>query len=57
MNDSVQNAFVLNIIGKKDVHLSPLSIGENLRSLAIAVVELLDLRSTLSNSGADISIR
>ncbi len=41
--------------GKKDVRLSPLSIGENRRSLAIAVVELLNLHPPRSNSGADIS--
>jgi hypothetical protein len=40
MNYSVQNDFVLHIIGEKDVPLSPLSIGENRRSLAGAVVEI-----------------
>ena len=54
-NDSVQNDFVLYIIGEKDVRTPPLSIGENRRSLAVAVVELLNLHPPLFNSGADNS--
>ncbi len=34
---------------------SPLSISENRRSLAVAVVELLHLHPPLFNSGADIN--
>ena len=56
MDDSVQNDFVLHIIGEKDVRTPPLSIGKSRRSLAVAVVELLNLHPPLSISGADISL-
>ncbi len=57
MKDSVQNAFVLHSNGEKYVPLSPLSIGENRRSLAVVVVELLNLYPPLSNSGVDIRLK
>ncbi len=49
-----KNNFFVHIIREKDVRTPLLSIGENRRSLAIAVVELLSLHPPLSNSGADI---
>ena len=39
-NDIFKNDFVLYNIGEKEVPLSPLSIGENRRSLAACILEL-----------------
>jgi hypothetical protein len=55
MNDGVQNDFVLRIIRVKDVPLSPLSIGENRRSLAGAVVEIFKKQWSAFKSGTDFS--
>jgi hypothetical protein len=52
---SVQNDFSLNNIEQKDIRRCPLSDGETRRSLALAVLQLLKLRTPLFNSGADIS--
>ena len=57
MNDSVQNDFVLCIIGVKDVPQSSLSIGENRRSLAGAVVEIFKKQWSAFKSGTDITSR
>ncbi len=42
-------------MGEKDVPTAPLSIGENRRSLAAAIIKLLRWHQPLFNSGADIS--
>jgi hypothetical protein len=42
-------------LSEKDVGAPPLSIGENRRSQAVAVTELLNLHPPLPYSGADIS--
>jgi hypothetical protein len=47
---------ILHNIGEKDVRTPPLSIGENRRSLPLAVVELLNLHPPLFNSSADIRL-
>jgi len=48
-------SFILYSVEQKDVLSLPLSIAENCRLLAIAVIELLSLYSTLYNSGANMS--
>ena len=55
-NGIVQNDLVLHNILVKDVAQSSLSIVESYRSLAIVVVELLDLYSPLFNSGANVNL-